>query len=177
MEELNEVLAIFIVCAVLPNILIVSVWAAIDHAHLVDDTTYHPEGTPPYYEALQYCDSQHYVVWGSVTSIYSTVLLAVVVIMGFLTRKVRRAHFKDTKKVNFFILLISIVTTFAVTLTVVYSESPSAGLGLIVGIDMTIVFFCQLFLFLPKTGPPLMRHIMRRSQNGAMVSANITLGM
>ncbi len=155
----NQVLATLILSIVLVNILLLSLWAVINPIQVTSMPIYHPEGTPPYFEAKQFCDSENLHVWLIVASAYSVLLTLAVLILAFLTRNIRRTEFKDTKKVSIFIAASVAASVIAFLLYIIYRAESQAVLGLVLSGEVTAAFLCQLLLFLPKTGPPLLRHL------------------
>ena len=95
-------------------------------------------------------------------SVYLLILIKALVVVAILTRKVRRQHFKDTKKVNIlsFILYLGIIITYCywALLQVMQTERHIAALSVYVPHSVVIILF-QSLLFVPKVVPPLWRHI------------------
>ena len=92
------------------------------------------------------------------------ILIFVVAILAFKTRKIRRKHFKDTKKVNIYlfmnILLICVIVPFWWVLRTVNDSSSSVVL-LYLGYAGTATL-CQPLLFVPKVMPPLMSQLFHK---------------
>ena len=86
---------------------------------------------------------------------YLVGFLLVTNFLAFRTRKVKYKNFKNTKKINLFIILLLVTTFFTavifITLNKKYDES-NANIVLIFGI-LLIPFLCQLVLFTPKILP------------------------
>ena len=157
----NLLVVIFLI--VLGKILILSLWTALDRFVIVDVEVYHPEGKPPYYEVIQECHSDHFIIWISVTIVYSGILIAFVAFVSYKTRKVHRKDFKNTKKVN--VSLSVVVITMAVLLPLWWVfrslENSVMSRVTIVSLYLTIPMTCQACLFCPKTLPPLQRSVSR----------------
>ena len=115
-----------------------------------------PEASFPFYEVIQVCILPH--VFGSV--IYECEILFITIILVFLailTRKIRRQHFKDTKKVNAFIYLNVLITYTLIPLPLIITNRE-IRVYLIFAAENSTAILCQMFLFLPKCWPPFLRH-------------------
>ena len=78
-----------------------------------------PEGAFPFYDVTQVCMSPNIV--GLI--VYECEFWIVTIILGllaFLTRNIRRKHFKDTKKVNAFIYLDILITYILIPLLLIF---------------------------------------------------------
>ena len=121
------------------------------------ETLVTPEGSFPYYEVVQVCTPPN-IVAGAVFECEVSLFNIAVIVLAFLMRKIRRQHFKDTKKVNAFLYFYSLI---------VYSFGPLSAIITNREAEIYIVFvtpnstaiLCQVFLFLPKILPPLLRHL------------------
>ena len=114
-----------------------------------------PEGSFPHYDIIQSCTPPN-MVFNVLHFLQIVLLYLIVVLLAILTRKVRLQHFKDTKKVNIFIYSDVLITGILLPLPMIIS-----------GREVYITFvqvnshaiLCQMFLFLPKCWPPLLRHL------------------
>ena len=116
-----------------------------------------PEGSFPYYEVVQACSPPNVTTF----TLFECGILffnIAVVVLAILTRKIRRQHFKDTKKVNMFIYLDFLVFYTLLPLLVIITNREIQVYLLFVTSNST-AFLCQMFLFLPKVLPPLRRHL------------------
>ena len=156
--------------------MILLVWSVVDVFTVRDVETFQATASPPHYEIIQFCYSDYLQIWTIVALSEVGILIFVVAFLAFKTRKIRREHFKDTKKVNIYlfmnILLICVLLPFWWVLRTV--NDPAASLVVLcLGYGGTAAL-CQLMLFVPKILPPLMRHIFReipeeRLRNRALI--------
>ncbi|CAI8020800.1 hypothetical protein GBAR_LOCUS12404, partial [Geodia barretti] len=116
---------------------------------------------PPYYEVIQHCHSNHFVVWIGITITYTAILIGFLAFVSYKTRKIRRKDFKNTKKIN--VLLSVVVISMAVLLPLwwVFRSVGNTVMSrvVIVSLYLIIPMSCQVCLFCPKTLPPLMRSV------------------
>ena len=116
-----------------------------------------PEGSFPYYEVVQACRPTN-IITIALFQCEALFFSIAVVVLAILTRKIRRQHFKDTKKVNMFIYLdfliaytllplAQVITNHEIQVYLLFASSNSAAI------------LCQMFLFLPKVLPPLRKHL------------------
>ena len=116
-----------------------------------------PEGSFPYYEVIQACTPPMLIaiiLLECEAVLYNTV----VVFLALLTRKIRRQHFKDTKKVNIFIYLNTLLSYILFPLPRIITNRDIQVYLTFAAINST-AFLCQMLLFLPKCLPPLLRHL------------------
>ena len=87
--------------------------------------------------------------------------LTFLLLLAIKTRKIERKDFKDTKKVNAYILsLFILICLFFSLWQVLRTVNQPIASKLIVGAAYGMAaLFCQLFLFAPKTIPPFRRHV------------------
>ena len=140
------------------------VWSVVDVTTVRDVETFQATASPPYYEVVQFCYSEHLQIWLVVSLAEVGLLIFVVAFLAFKTRKIRRKHFKDTKKVNMYlfmnILLICVLVPFWWVLRTANDPASTVAI-LYLGYGGTATL-CQLLLFVPKVLPPLMRHMFHK---------------
>ena len=140
------------------------IWALVDVLTVREVETYQATASPPYIEVVQYCSSNYLYIWLIIVLAEVGILIFVVAILAFKTRKIRRNHFKDTKKVNVYlfmnILLICVIIPFWWVLRAVNDSSASVVI-LYLGYAGSATL-CQLLLFVPKVMPPLMRQLFHK---------------
>ena len=121
------------------------------------ETLVTPEGLFPYYEVVQACTPPN-IIAGVVFECEVSLFNITVIVLAFLTRKIRRQHFKDTKKVNAFLYLYFLIVYSFGPLSVVITNREAQIYIVLVTSNSTAIL-CQVFLFLPKILPPLLRHL------------------
>ena len=155
-------IVVFILVGVEAMLLLI--WALVDVLTVREVETYQATASPPYIEVVQYCSSNYLHIWLIIVFAEVGMLIFVVAVLAFKTRKIRRKHFKDTKKVNIYlfmnILLICVIIPFWWVLRTVNDSSASVVL-LYLGYAGTATL-CQLLLFVPKVLPPLMSQLFHK---------------
>ena len=140
-------------------------WLVIDPYTIVDFEMCVPSMKQSIYCVVQFCSSDHAWIWYMVMGCEIGILSLALVIMSVLTRKIKRSNFKDTKKVSTFIVMLVVVICGLVPLWwVIRYEGDSTSRHIILYLGYgTIAVLCQLFLFVPKVYPALLRCIQGRA--------------
>ena len=157
----DRVLLLVIFVIVSGKILLLIAWFAVDTYQLEDVELYQKEALPHYYEVIQQCHCRYLPYWLSSALLYSGIILALLLLIAFKTRKIERENFKDTKKVNACILCLVILISLSAPLwwvLRVINQPIASKLIVGAGYGMAAVL-CQLFLLAPKTIPPFLRHV------------------
>ena len=157
----NQNLLVFIIVIVLGKVALLSVWTAVDVYTITSFETYHPEGKPPFYKVIQYCDSRHSDTWNGITISYILFIACILAIVSYKTRKIKRKDFKDTKKINALIFTFFIATPIITTLWWVLRRVGYGNIGraVVAILFLLVPLCCQLYLFSPKTLPLLKRSL------------------
>ena len=145
------------------KVFLLIVWNAIDVNHIEDIPnpvlTLNDDGFLQY-NVFQQCYSEYQLMWVALIVIYTLLICLALALVSYITRKIRRANYKDTKKINAFLFtaLIVILPTIALwwvfRFVGLYQASTIAST---VGYSSTPIL-CQVFLIIPKIGPGLKRH-------------------
>ena len=149
----------YIMLILSPHIILLILWTAIDPQYRDEIFIEHPG----YMEKVVICrPSDYHLIWSAIAFVYLILLTESVVIVAIKSRKIRLARFKDTKKVNIFIFLFSIVgkCTFIYWQVLLFLES--SFIILYIG-HMIIALLCQIFLFVPKVWPAVRKKIIYRN--------------
>ena len=151
-------------------------WSLVDVFTIRKVETYQDAASPPYIEVVQFCSCTYLQIWLTLVVGEVGILMFAVAFLAFKTRKIRRQHFKDTKKVNVYlfinILLICTVAPLWYVLRTTRVNDPTSGPGVIVlniGYAGTATL-CQLLLFAPKVIPPLTRQLFHKTGNQKLCS-------
>ena len=140
------------------KIIILVLWNAIDFYNLVDlpELSTDDEGLL-YYKVFQECSSQHLEVWLLLVLAYSTIVGIPLLILAYRTRKIKRGHFKDTKKINGLLVSLVVIGSICVPLWGIfyYVEMFQASTYVATVGYTAIAIMCQVFLFVPKIWPGL----------------------
>ena len=121
------------------------------------ETLVTPEGSFPYYEVVQACIPPN-IIAGAIFECEALLFNIAVIFLAVLTRKIRRQHFKDTKKVNMFLYVDLLIFYILFPLTLIITNGEAQVYIRFVTSNSTAIL-CQVFLFLPKVLPPLLRHL------------------
>ena len=115
-----------------------------------------------YIHLIKRCRSNNRTLLFGLLITYLLVLIFALAVVAIITRRVRRQHFKDTKKVNILLfiicILIVIVFSYWLLLRTLYTERYVSNLPLHIGHSAGILLVLS-FLFVPKILPPLRRRI------------------
>ena len=150
-------LVIYVMLIMSPLIFLHTLWTIVD-PYLGSLKTFTELNTIRYQKE---CKSINTMLWYSLLALYMITIFSILVIVAIRMRKIQKSHFNDTKKV---IVLIScyfldLILTLACWRALY--EAVNAYLAAIVlhiG-HFTIIVLCQVFLFVPKVFPPLIRYI------------------
>ena len=90
-----------------------------------------------------------------ILGIYIFIFMLVISYVAIRTRKIKYSNFKDTKKVNVFILLLFSSSIFTAALYIILFKTPYVLVGNIVLISgfLLVSTLCQLLLFSTKVVP------------------------
>ena len=151
-------LALYVFLILVPNILVNFIWTLVDRYEI----NYSYEIKDGYIHLRKLCGSSNFRLLFGILVVYLLVLTLALAIVAITMRRVRRQHFKDTKKVNILLyaLNILIVTVFSYWLLfrILDTKHYVLTLPLHIGHSAMIVLVLSL-LFVPKVLPPLWRRI------------------
>ena len=116
-----------------------------------------PEGTFPVYDVTQVCSLPN-IIRVVLHECGVSIITISLGLLAFLTRNIRRKHFKDTKKVNTFIYLDILISYIVFPLLWFFANREIQVYLKFIGMN-SYAILCQTFLFLPKCWPPLLRHL------------------
>ena len=149
-------------------------WTYLDTLHPEINREYIPSATPPHYQVSIDCNSQNYVIWLIVTYLYSGILVVFVVFMATQTRRIKKGYFKDTKKVNLYIFLVTIILATTLPLWVIFG-----AVRIEIGAHVcewlayfSLAVLCQLCLFTPKLLPLAVKKATNRHHHSQSRSTN-----
>ena len=151
-------LLLYVLLLISPNIIILTIWTAIDPYSTDTVVTEYPR----YTEVEQRCYSKQLLLWFCILYLNIEGLSLVLIIIAVKTRKIHRENFKDTKKVNAFIfILLIVIYVINVQWLILRSIGVRKGYSSIpLHIShVVVVVSCQALLFIPKILPPLKRSL------------------
>ena len=139
------------------SIIFLILWRVLGGVHRINNVMLvTPEGSFPHYDITQDCTPPS-IVFAVLDPLQIVLIYIIVVVLAILTRKIPRQHFKDTKKVNMFIYSEVLITCILLSLSMIITNRE-IQLYLTVAQVNSHAILCQMFLFLPKCLPPLLRH-------------------
>ena len=151
----DEYLVLYALLTCSVKVVFLIIWSIVDLYRSHTENTYIPRANPPQYSALMFCTCNQLGIWLSVSYLYTYILLSLVLFLAIQTRRIKKAFFKDTKKVNLFVFTVIITLTTTITLWVLFSEigiENGADISEWVGIFI-VATMCQLCLIIPKLVP------------------------
>ena len=156
----DQSLLLFIGLVTLVKFVMLLIWTIADVYRLEDYVTVISTGNNNYnYQIVQQCASQYYSLWLVLIYGYSAVIALILIAVAIITRKIKQENFKDTKKVS---ILMSTILFMAVVSGSVWAvlrlSDDSIASKVIIGLAYCLIaMLCEVFLFLPKILPPLLR--------------------
>lgn len=151
----DKFLILYITAMILVSILVHVVWVASDEFGISEIVFFNPYSAIPYFLVFQFCVSNHYNIFFSVTFCYSAIFIIFVMILAVLTRKVSIDTFKDTKLVNCFVFCSIGSLVLLTTLSFIFyfnadEVSRILGFFLYIASLLVVTLFCVFLLFIPK---------------------------
>jgi hypothetical protein len=141
-----------------------TIWSIVDLYHSHTDGTYDPRANPPQYRAVISCTCNQLGIWLAISYLYTYILLSLVLFLAIQTRRIKKAFFKDTKKINVFVFTVIITLTTTLTLWLLLS-----AVGIEIGADISewigvfiVAIMCQSCLVIPKLLPVAVKKDMTR---------------
>ena len=152
-------LLVYIALVLLPQIILLTLRTAINPSRRVESVIEH-HGV---IEIGNSCDSDYSHIWYGLSIAYLFLLFVAILAVAVKSRKIRDVHFKDTKKVNLLIFLLTITGTytFSYWYTFYYISINYSFNALYIG-HMLGAFLCQITLFLPKVWPSVQKKIIKQ---------------
>ena len=146
-----------------PCIIILIFWTAVDTYTARTIATEHPRFT----EVEQRCTCKYLLLWIGLLIVNFLILLVVLLVVAVKMRKIRQAHFRDTKKVNAFLFVLVIVIIIPVANWMIFRTIGAKKGYSDISIHLAhiiILVSCQGFFFVPKALSPLTRSVSKRYQ-------------
>ena len=106
------------------------------------------------------CFSKYANIFHVTRIAYSIFLMLLMATFALLTRKVKKKHFKDTKKVLAFVFSFTLIGTVLIPMSFVLKSQGKENLAIVVLVYVyhLIIFLSQLFLIAPKVIPTFYYH-------------------
>lgn len=116
-----------------------------------------PFNHPPYYLLYAHCSSHFMQLWLLLIYVWLGVVFLIVVLLAIKTRRIKRKNYKDTKKVNIFVFLVSGILMTFIPLSFIL-DAVNVYIGAFIfkwAAFFMVPLLCQLFIFMPKIFPGL----------------------
>ena len=157
----DKVLIVIVLLIIGGDVALLIIWFVVDPYTVKEKIVYRYMATDdiPYYAISQYCSSDKIELWFSLTFGKVAVLFVIVLFLAIKTRKIQRANFKDTKKVNIYIFLtVMIIATLIPVWFLLKETGHVLGTGIVICISFgSTGLLNQLMLFSPKVIPLVLR--------------------
>lgn len=153
----DPVIFCYILLLQLPNVIIVTLWSAIDPYKNLSLKVQETNSV----RLVDKCFSHNLSVWPTLSLAYNFTLTFILAIVAIKTRKIRKCNFKDTKKVNAFVFLYIFLVILLLILWMTARELSMVSYGeaaLHFGHSIMVIMV-QVLLFIPKLYPALKRHV------------------
>ena len=161
----NVFLFLYISLILLPTLLILIFWMALDPFKNVTTVSYEKS----HLLLIERCEANYTLIWIDLLFLYTLSIIIAVAVLAFKSSEIRFKNFRDTKATNAFAFLF----IFTDTLLVIYwffirslGRSISIEKKLLVTLcvtHFTLPLLCQVFLFIPKVYPPIIRHLTKNT--------------
>ena len=168
----DQSLLLFSILMLLPALVVLIVWMIVEPCRLDENMQFIFSTRPPFYEVTQRCLCSYLTVWYSLLVIYFVIIIAPVVVLAVLTRKVKLESFKDTKKVTIYVFSTIIVLGTLLPLAVILDHTRTVIVPYILQTlsVMIVPLLCLLLLFVPKLWSTAFPET--RSKNSSSSSVN-----
>ena len=154
-------LLLYCILILSPNIVVLTLWTAIDPYRKVILFFEHPGFT----RMEMSCHSNNTFGWFGLGCIYIFLLALATVIVAIKSRNIRRTHFKDTRKVNLNIFLTVNVglSSLCYYLILLILRFTFASFVVIYFCHIFLAFLSQFTLFVPKIWPIIQAKLFKTS--------------
>ena len=156
----NAFLFLYISLILLPNLLILIFWIALDP--FINVTTMSLGKS--HLVIFERCQSNYTLIWVDLQFVYTSSIIIAVAVLAFKSSEIRFKNFRDTKATNAFAFLfiftdvIFIVYWFFIRSLGQTNSIEKKLLVIVCVTHFTLPILCQVFLFVPKVYPPIIRH-------------------
>ena len=161
----DKCLAIIVLLVIGGDAVLLLIWFFADPFTVIENIIYvykfASNPRTPYYQINQYCSSDKISVWFSLTFGKVGILFAIVLLLAIKTRKIQRANFKDTKKVNIYIFITVLIVATLIPLWFFLKETGNViWTGVVIYLSFGLTgLFNQIMLFSPKVIPIVLRSL------------------
>jgi hypothetical protein len=159
----DSALLLYILIISSPGILILILSLAIDRYTEVSVDAH----MKSYTFAYRRCSNEHIIIWIMTLLVYNLCLITTVVFLALKSSRIRYKNFRDTKATNAFAYLSIFIACMSVVYWYVFRSLPVSlevvrkSVGCLYAGHITEAWICQVFLFVPKVYPPLIKWFSR----------------
>ncbi len=162
------------------KVIILIVWNTVDFYQIVDVMELKTvSGGVPHYNVYQACHSEQLGVWLFLEFAYSIVIGIALSVLAYKTRKIKRANYKDTKKINIFIVFLFgwciVFLAFWGIFRFIGARDASTILAS-VGFP-AVPLLCPVFLIIPKIVPGIKRSLSSRTPDSVLFSRHTQISV
>ena len=158
----DSFLAVFVVALVVVDVLLCTVWSAVDPLQYGNETSINTDKARE--EVTEMCSSDWFTVWLGLLAAYKTALLLFSVFLSFVTRKIRRKEFK-TANITLLVYLLFLVTGLGIPVYFILwylSVNVNISYTILCVVVTTLVYLCWGLLFLPPVLPLLREKLVKK---------------
>ena len=157
----DQGLFILILIIVGLKLMFLTLWTSIDIQRLIDVEQFITTSVPPYFIVVQQCHSRYFELWLALHVGYSVLLLLSMVVLAILTRKIKRDHFNNTKRISTLtaVLFFHVCTSLSLWLVLRLIGETILSKVMFALSTMFTAVFCQAFLIAPKIVPLVFNRI------------------
>lgn len=137
------------------KLMLLMLWTCIDINYLIDIEQFITTSVPPHFMVVQKCHSRNFELWIAFHSGYTVVLMLIMVTLAILTRKIKRDHFNNTKRINTLtaVLFFHVFTSLSLWYVLRLIGETILSKVMFALSTMFTAIFCQAFLIAPKIMP------------------------
>ena len=159
----DSFLAVFVVELVVVDVLLCTVWSAVDPLQYRNETNINTDKAIE--EVTEMCSSDWFTVWLGLLAAYKTTLLLFAVFLAIITRKIRNKEFKTTKYITLLVYLLFLVTGLGIPVYfITWSLDAQVNISytILCVVVIALVYLCWGLLFLPPVLPLLREKVLKK---------------
>ena len=160
----NHALFVYVLLLGIFPVVLMLVWSTFDTLEYHQDTFLRLDENPPYVDIVTDCNCKYYAGWLLALLVYFGIMLLVLIFFAFQTRKIKLRHFKDTKKVIFFVVFVSLtlilsISSWMMLRSIDHPMTQKYALVAVILGNFIVCLLCLGFLIFPKVLPVFYQHV------------------
>ena len=170
----DSFLAVFVVALVVVDVLLCTVWSAVDPLQYGNETSINTDKAIE--EVTEMCSSDWFTVWLGLLAAYKIALLLFAVFLSFVTRKICRKEFK-TANITLLVYLLFLVTGLGIPVYFILwylGVNVNISYTILCAVVIALVYLCWGLLFLPPVLPLLKEKLVKKKPQGQYAPTNNT---